>query len=174
MRKINNVICIICSILSLIFILQLPLTIPVHYSKVGVDRYGSRWELVVIPITIFVLSLVFSFIINQYIKKDVEKAYKLEFVSLIITVISFISQLNLLLDTYLYFKGTDFNAFRSFLFTGLFIMIIGIFVYLLDDKYIFYFHIPVIHKNRNNRLYGIVLVLLGFLSTIYAIINLFF
>ena len=47
---------------SLIALIFLPDQIPAHYgSEFTVDRYGSKFEILILPIAIFVLALSFYF-----------------------------------------------------------------------------------------------------------------
>lgn len=174
MKKINILLSVICTSVSIVFIWNLPKIIPVHYSDHGIDRYGSRWELMVIPITIIITSIVFG-VFEKKSKKDVVKASKISFVSFLITLISFISQLNLIFDTYLSVYGVIYKKCQDSLFISIFFIILGFILCSSNNVANLYLHVFNIQiNNKNYRCFGFLLIMIGlFISaiTIYTMLN---
>ncbi len=70
MKKIMWTISIIALIGTAIALQFLPETIPMHYDMAGnIDRWGSRYESLIFPIIILVLSLHWTLFMNHYEKK---------------------------------------------------------------------------------------------------------
>lgn len=72
--RITNIICLAIALISTAIALSvLPDTVPVHFDIYGVaDRWGSKYELLVLPITVVLMQLIGDFSIRSN-KKLIEK-----------------------------------------------------------------------------------------------------
>ena len=70
MKILNIIFVIVTLISSLVAISILPDTVAVHFDQYGmVDRWGSKYELLLLPAIMVLMIVVFEFIIRSYLKK---------------------------------------------------------------------------------------------------------
>ena len=70
MKILNIIFAIVTLISSLIAISILPDTVAVHFDQYGaVDRWGSKYELLLLPAIMILMIVVFEFITRSYLKK---------------------------------------------------------------------------------------------------------
>lgn len=70
MKILSLVFAIITLISSIIAIFMLPDTVAVHFDQYGVvDRWGSKYEILILPAIMIVTYVVFEFLIRSYLKK---------------------------------------------------------------------------------------------------------
>ena len=70
MKILSIIFTIVTLISSLIAIFILPDTVAVHFDQYGaVDRWGSKYELLLLPAIMILMIVVFEFVIRSYLKK---------------------------------------------------------------------------------------------------------
>ena len=70
MKILNIIFVIVTLISSLVAISILPDTVAVHFDQYGmVDRWGSKYELLLLPAIMILMIVVFEFVIRSYLKK---------------------------------------------------------------------------------------------------------
>ena len=74
MKKINNLLVLVSIVSSLLIIFLLNKEmIPLHFNKLGVvDRYGSKFELLLMPFFVIIIYLI---VLDVFQKKKAQKLY---------------------------------------------------------------------------------------------------
>lgn len=70
MKKTMRIISVFCLLGTAVVVQFMPESVPMHYDAMGqIDRWGSKWEQLIVPIIILVSSLLWTVIIYHYEKK---------------------------------------------------------------------------------------------------------
>ena len=95
-----NIIALLFNFIITIFAIKiLPDQIPVYYTDTNVYRYGSRYELFLIPTVAFIIYLIILYIYYNYIKRN--RVYKgvIEFINFYTILTLLILQINIIYKT---------------------------------------------------------------------------
>lgn len=134
--QLRNVIALLFNFIITIFAIKiLPDQIPVYYTDTNVYRYGSRYELFVIPTVALIIYLIILYIYYNYIKRN--RVYKgvIEFINFYTILTLLILQINIIYKT-LYNEKLNIMYSLGIIF------------------FIFLYHIGNIIKKRGVRLYA--------------------
>ncbi len=186
------IITFITLIVTLLVINFLPDTVPMHYDVQGnIDRWGSKYEQLILPVVTIAMSLFIQLIIVYYektIKKCEDEKKKLEFSSNI-NVLYIVSSATALMFlclqcVFLYqaweatpdikVQTVDINKIAS-IFIGVLLIIGGNYMPKTKINSLVGFRLPITMKSdenwkKANRFAGIVLVITGIIIIVLALI----
>ncbi len=191
MKKVKGLIALLPLVITAVVLPFMPESVPMHYDINGsVDRMGSRYELLLLPLLIIVIVAVSSISVKHYAKRaessDDSEANTartnmkvLNISSLAVPVIFGVLQCGVLYMTYRNAQAKDVSVNSdlivrlSFILIGVMCIVMGNYMPKVPRNHLFGFRVTWSMYNENtwrkcNRMAGIVFMIIGLLMIVTA------